>query len=182
MFEEIESIVDAKMSHISHANDKNLALHSIEVARRLLSLGCSQKVIKAGYFHSAYGREFTNFQALGWGERSWLCDLIGQEAEELCYLNCIMKNKSFWLNFHEKKVMGSHEVKLINRLTGELIPVSTNDFLDLLLINLVNMLDHIDNTRPISEFKSPEVSLFIQHYDYLPEKAQLYFKEKLTSL
>ncbi|NNE18900.1 MAG: hypothetical protein HKN10_10535 [Myxococcales bacterium] len=68
----------------------------VEGTYRLLeSWRCARAVCEAGVFHSIYGTErFRSFE-LPLDRRPELQALIGEEAEELAYLNCFMERSTF---------------------------------------------------------------------------------------
>jgi hypothetical protein len=113
--------------------------HLIAVYRLMESVGCSEELCRAGMFHSIYGTErFQKFK-LPVERRAEVRALIGERAERLAYLNCAVDRASFDQAIHET----SEPWKIIDRLSGDEVLLSRQDFDDLCRVHLYDWLEQV---------------------------------------
>ena len=86
--------VTAGAESVEHSGKTYLA-HAIGVHNDLKRWGCDDVMQRAGLFHSIYGTELFQRFALPLERRGELQRLIGDEAERLAYLNCVMDRGTF---------------------------------------------------------------------------------------
>jgi hypothetical protein len=135
-------LVQLGIEQVEHTNKTYLA-HLIAVYRFMESNGCDAVLCGAGMFHSIYGTErFQGFK-LTLDQRPVVRDLIGERAEHLAYLNCAMDRASFDRSLDQSD--GSF--RLVNRLTGEEIVLSSSDFDDLCRVHLFDWLEQVPRSR-----------------------------------
>src|SRR5262249_27947404 len=79
---------------VEHSNKSYLA-HLIGVYRDMKDAGCTEELCRAGMFHSIYGTELFQRFALPLERRAEVRALIGERAERLAYLNCVMDRATF---------------------------------------------------------------------------------------
>jgi hypothetical protein len=108
--------------------------HLHGTARLLKIWGCKQFVQDAGLFHSVYGTEFYPFDGVLLSERSEIAALIGRDAEELSYLFCIADRPAAWID-----AVATGTLK--NRISGESLPVTKDQLLNLVAIECANMIE-----------------------------------------
>ena len=120
-------LVGIGIEQVPHTQKSYLA-HLIAVFRFLESQGCPEDVCRAGMFHSIYGTEKFQGFTLPLERRGEVRALIGDRAEWLAYLNCAMDRASF------DRVLDqvAEPYRIIDRITGEEVPLSQHDFDDLL--------------------------------------------------
>ena len=117
--------------------------HLIAVHRMMEEQACSTDACRAGLFHSIYGTEaFQRFQ-LPVARRHEVRDLIGERAERLAYLNCAMDRASFDAALQR----GRPPYPVLDRLTGEEVPLDTEDFDDLCRVHLYDWLEQAPRSR-----------------------------------
>src|SRR5256714_843059 len=127
---------------VAHSNKSYLA-HLIGVYRDMQAAGCTEEVCRAGMFHSIYGTElFQRFQ-LPLDRRAEVRALIGERAERLAYLNCVMDRASL----DESVVRDEAPHRVVDRVTGEEILLSAKDFDDLCRIHLYDWLEQVPRSR-----------------------------------
>src|SRR5436190_16385778 len=127
---------------VAHSNKSFLA-HLIGVYNDMRTAGCTEEVCRAGMFHSIYGTElFQKFQ-LSLERRGEVRALIGDRAERLAYLNCVMDRASL----DESVAQGEAPHRVVDRVTGEEVLLSTNDFDDLCRIHLYDWLEQVPRSR-----------------------------------
>src|SRR6266536_1789615 len=127
---------------VAHSNKSFLA-HLIGVYNDMRTAGCTEEVCRAGMFHSIYGTElFRKFQ-LPLERRPEVCALIGERAERLAYLNCVMDRASL----DESVARGEAPHRVVDRVTGEEVLLSANDFDDLCRIHLYDWLEQVPRTQ-----------------------------------
>jgi hypothetical protein len=123
--------------------EKTYLAHVIGVYRDMEDRGCSEEVCQAGMFHSIYGTEVFQQFSLPLERRPEVRALIGERAERLVYLNCAMDRVSF-----DRAVARDHgPYRIVDRLTGEEVEVSEDDFTDLCKIHLYDWLEQVPRSR-----------------------------------
>jgi hypothetical protein len=135
-------LVGIGIEQVPHTHKSYLA-HLIAVFRDLEALGCPQDVCRAGMFHSIYGTEKFQGFTLPLDRRGEVRALIGDRAEFLAYLNCAMDRASF-----DQAVEQSAEpYQIIDRITGQEVPLAQPDFDDLCRVHLVDWLEQVPRSE-----------------------------------
>jgi len=157
-------------NEIPHNNEKTLLDHCVNVSNLLESFGASKDLIQAGYFHSVYGRQHTHFMPAGLDKRHEIREIIGVEAEHLCYLNCVLKKEDFWNNFFldQKNIFF-----IVNRFDSSHIAISFELILKLLNLNFANMIDHYIAKNQIILRRWWDFGMFIAFKQHLLPLAQV---------
>ncbi len=135
-------LVGIGIEHIPHT-EKSYLGHLIAVFRYLESQGCPEDVCRAGMFHSIYGTEKFQGFTLPLDRRGEVRELIGDPAEALAYLNCAMDRASF----DRALDRGVEPFSIIDRLTGESVPLSPHDFDDLCRVHLFDWLEQVPRSQ-----------------------------------
>ena len=135
-------LVEQGIDKVEHSNKSYLA-HLIGLYRLMESRGCGQELCRAGMFHSIYGtQQFQGFK-LALERRGEVRGLIGYRAERLAYLNCAMERDSF-----DRAVAKNQEPFVFcDRLTGQEVRLSKQDFDDLCRIHLYDWLEQVPRVR-----------------------------------
>jgi hypothetical protein len=135
-------LVGMGVEQVPHTHKSYLA-HLIAVFRSLESLGCPEDVCRAGLFHSIYGTERFQGFTLPLEQRGEVRALIGDRAERLAYLNCAMDRASF------DRVLDqlAEPYRILDRITGEEVPLSRHDFDDLCRVHLFDWLEQVPRSR-----------------------------------
>lgn len=133
---------------IEHTKKGYLA-HAIGVHNDLRSWGCDAEVCRAGMYHSIYGTEFFQRFTLPVERRDEVQQLIGERAERLAYCNCAMDRGSFDAAVER----GEPPYQFLDRLTGETIELSEQDFNDLCTIHLCDWLEQVPRSR-LNEYRA----------------------------
>lgn len=129
----------AKVAH----TQKTYLGHLVALFRLMEARGCTEEVCRAGMFHSIYGTQrFQGFK-LGLERRPEVRALIGERAERLAYINCAMDRASF--DRAVERTDGPYPVR--DRLTGEEVMLSADDFDDLCRIHLYDWLEQVPRSR-----------------------------------
>ena len=137
-----EFLVGIGIGQIEHT-DKTYLAHLIAVYRFLESQGCPDDVCAAGMFHSIYGTEKFQGFTLPLERRDEVRRLIGERAERLAYLNCAMDRASF-----DRAVEQVEESnRIIDRITGDEIRLSRDDFDDLCRVHLFDWLEQVPRSQ-----------------------------------
>ncbi len=110
--------------------------HLIAVHNDLKSWGCNEEVCRAGMFHSIYGTERFQGFTLPLERRAELVNLIGERAESLAYWNCCMDRATF-----DRCVPTDGPYCIRDRITGEEVELSEEDFEDLCRVHLCDWLE-----------------------------------------
>jgi hypothetical protein len=127
---------------VAHTGKSYLA-HNIGVYRCMKDRGCSEELCRAGMFHSIYGTELFQRFSLPVERRPDVVALIGERAERLAYANCAMDRASF--DRAVTQPAGPYQVR--DRLTGEAIELSAEDFDDLCRVHLYDWLEQVPRSQ-----------------------------------
>jgi hypothetical protein len=129
---------------LEHAGG-SLYVHLHRVAKRLTTLGASDTVVLAGLAHAAYGTDGFPTHLFDWQqERPVLEAVIGPEAELIVYRYGSCERETTWRDLAEH-----HTVT--DRFTGtseELSVADLRDFIDLTIVNELDVLDHAPALAP----------------------------------
>jgi hypothetical protein len=135
-------LVGMGIDELPHTHKSYLG-HLVAVYRDLESLGCPEDVCRAGMFHSIYGTEKFQGFTLPLERRGEVRALIGERAERLAYVNCAMDRASF-----DRALETADEpYPVVDRITGENIAVSREDFDDLCRVHLIDWLEQVPRSR-----------------------------------
>jgi hypothetical protein len=135
-------LVEIGIDEIPHTHKSYLA-HLIAVYRSLEAQGFPEDVCRAGMFHSIYGTEKFQGFTLPLERRDEVRALIGDRAERLAYLNCTMDRASL-----DRAVdHGVEPYSVIDRITGEEVRLSRQDFDDLCRVHLFDWLEQVPRSR-----------------------------------
>jgi len=127
---------------IGHSEKTYLA-HAIGVYKGLRDWDCSDDICNAGLFHSIYGTQLFQGFTLPVERRTELQELIGDYAEKLAFINCFMDRSSLDAQMHQ--IDGPYTI--IHRETGEQIPLEKNEFDDVALIHLCDILEQVERSQ-----------------------------------
>ena len=127
---------------VEHSNKSYLA-HLIGVYRDMQAAGCTEELCRAGMFHSIYGTELFRRFSLALERRAEVRALIGERAERLAYLNCVMDRATL----DESVERGSAPHRVVDRVTGEEVLLSADDFDDLCRVHLYDWLEQVSRSR-----------------------------------
>jgi hypothetical protein len=97
---------------------------------------CRPALCEAGLFHSVYGTEHYLPAAFPSEMRAEVSELIGEEAEGLAWLFCVMERETFDRNLGRTDGLCIRE-----RRTGEWLPLTPGQFADLVTLSFANTLE-----------------------------------------
>jgi hypothetical protein len=127
---------------VAHTEKTYLA-HLVGVYRLMEAQGCDAELCRAGMFHSIYGtQQFQGFK-LPLERRPDVRALIGERAERLAYLNCAMDRASLDRGLDQPD--GPYPI--VDRLTGETVALSRDDFDSLCCVHLHDWLEQVPRSR-----------------------------------
>jgi len=127
---------------VEHSQRTYLA-HAIGVHNDMKRWGCDDELCRAGMFHSIYGTELFQRFTLPLERRDDVRELIGERAEWFAYLNCAMDREQFDRSVFQTE--GPYSV--LDRFTGEQVPMSEADFDELVRMHLVDWLEQVDHSQ-----------------------------------
>ncbi|WP_406047546.1 DUF6817 domain-containing protein [Kribbella sp. NBC_00889] len=129
---------------LEHAGG-SLYVHLHRVAKRLTTLGASDTLVLAGLAHAAYGTDGFPTHLFDWqSERPVLEAVIGPEAEQIVYRYGACDRETTWRDLAEHRTV-------TDRFTGtseELSTADLRDFVDLTIVNELDVLDHAPDLAP----------------------------------
>lgn len=130
------------VEQVGHTGKSYLA-HLIGVYKLMEGQGCSEEACRAGMFHSIYGTQrFQGFK-LSLERRADVRALIGERAERLAYINCAMNRATFDRAVKET----GDRYTITDRLTGEDLTLSREDFDDLCRIHFYDWLEQVPRSQ-----------------------------------
>lgn len=112
--------------------------HLVAVYRDLRSWGYEEPVFLAGLFHSIYGTEGFRDFTLPFERRDEVRRLIGENAERIAFINCVMDRTTF-----DGLVRDGGERRVRNRVTREWITMTELEFHDLRVVHLCDWLEQV---------------------------------------
>lgn len=133
-------LTDLGIESIGHTG-KTYLTHLIAVCRLLEEQGCDEAVCRAGLFHSIYGTERFQGFTLPLERRGEVRQLIGERAEHLAWLNCVMDRASF------DAAVRDGTGTLRNRIDGTEIPVDEAVLDDLARVHLFDWLEQAPRSK-----------------------------------
>jgi hypothetical protein len=127
---------------IGHTGKSYLA-HLIGVYKLMEAQGCSEEMCQAGMFHSIYGTQSFQGFKLPLERRADVRAFIGERAERLAYINCAMERST--LDRAVKQTADRYT--LTDRLTGDPVILSCEDYDDLCRIHLYDWLEQVPRSQ-----------------------------------
>lgn len=116
--------------------------HLVAVYRDLKSWGCTESVCLAGLFHSIYGTEKFRLFSLPLERRDEVQELIGEHAERIAYINCVMDRSTF-----DTLVREGGELCIRNRITAEWMEMTEEELGDLKTMHLCDWLEQVPRSQ-----------------------------------
>jgi len=117
-------------------SDRGLLDHLLGTRQLLVEWEARPALCDAGLFHSVYGTEYFELQAVPLTMRNEVQQLIGDEAESLAWLFCMIRREALYENPGRE---GDFRVQ--HRLTDEWLPLTKIQFQDLFTLALANSLE-----------------------------------------
>jgi (p)ppGpp synthase/HD superfamily hydrolase len=140
---DFRKLTDFLVSHgtdkVPHSQTPFLA-HLIGVYKDLKEWGCDEDLVVAGLFHSIYGTEAFQGFYLPLTERDTIRGLIGEKAERLAYVNCCLTRDSM----DQSAAAGVPQLQ--NRFTNEPLPITAEEWQDLMTLHLCDRLEQVERT------------------------------------
>jgi hypothetical protein len=134
----IEFLRGLGTEEVPHSGEKGFLAHLVAVHRDLEAWGCDRDLCRAGLFHSIYGTELFRRWSLPLDRRPDVRALIGERAEWLSFVNCMMDRSSF-----EELLESDGPYRIRNRETGETIELAHDDYDDLVRLRLCDWLEQV---------------------------------------
>jgi len=117
-------------------SERGLFDHLLGTRRLLVEWEARPALCDAGLFHSVYSTERYELKARPLSMRDEVRQLIGDEAESLVWLFCVMRRNTLKQNLHR-----DGDLSVQHRLTGEWIPLTEVQFQDLITMTFANCLE-----------------------------------------
>ncbi|WP_329474561.1 hypothetical protein OG555_22900 [Kribbella sp. NBC_01484] len=175
-FEDLGSLLMVRgADELDHAGG-SLYVHLHRVAKRLTTLGASDTLVLAGLAHAAYGTDGFPTHLFDWQtERPVLESVIGPEAELIVYRYGSCERETTWRDLAEH-----HTVT--DRLTGTSEELSTPDLRDFVDLTIVNELDVLDHAPALAPKLRPFLQEQIPRWQSLASPAVLAESQRLLPL
>lgn len=117
-------------------SERGLLDHLIGTRQLLVAWEGRLALCDAGLFHSVYSTEHYELKAIPLCMRDEVRQLIGDEAESLVWLFCMMRRKTLNQNLHRDR-----DFSVQHRLSGEWTPITEGQFQDLITMTFANCLE-----------------------------------------
>jgi hypothetical protein len=138
----VEFLQTLEIDQVPHSGDKGFFAHLIGVYKDLERWGCNQDLCRAGLFHSIYGTEMFRRWSLPVSRREDVRALIGDRAEWIAYVNCLMDRSTF-----DALLQSDGPYRIRNRETGEMMEMTRRDFDDLVTLHLCDWLEQVGRSE-----------------------------------
>jgi hypothetical protein len=125
----------ARTEQMPHS-ERGLFDHLLGTRQLLVEWEARPALCDAGLFHSVYSTEHYELKAIPLSMRDEVRQLIGDEAESLVWLFCMMRRKTLGQNLRRDE-----HLSVQHRLTGEWIPLTKAQFQDLVTMTFANCLE-----------------------------------------
>ncbi|NQV26262.1 MAG: hypothetical protein HQ518_18060 [Rhodopirellula sp.] len=125
-------------TEVAHS-DKGYLAHAIGVYNDLKTWGWDEELACTGIFHSIYGTQLFQGFTLPLEKRSEIAELIGERAEQLCWLNCAIDRQHF--DNEILKTEGPYQI--LDRFSGEFVDVPDEDFDALCFMHICDWLEQV---------------------------------------
>jgi len=137
-----EYLVKLGVGELAHT-EKSYLGHLLALYRDLGEWGCDEDVRRAGMFHSIYGTQKFQYFKLPFDRRGEVRALIGDRAELLAYVNCVMLRPTLDAAVHR----GGPPFQVTDRLTEATIELTREDFDDLCRVHLCDWLEQVPRSK-----------------------------------
>jgi hypothetical protein len=117
-------------------SDRGLLHHLLGTRQLLVEWGARPVLCDAGLFHSVYGTEHYELKAIPLTMRNEVRQLIGEEAESLAWLFCMIRRETL-----DQNLGRDGEFRVQHRLTDEWLPLTKTQFQDLSTLTMANSLE-----------------------------------------
>ena len=135
-------LVTLGVEQVPHTRKTYLG-HLIAVYRLMEGAGCDGELCAAGMFHSIYGTQrFQGFK-LPPESRPEVRALIGERAERLAYMNCMMDRTTFDRALEQ----AGEPYHIAHRETGEEMALSRGELDDLCRVHLYDWLEQVPRSE-----------------------------------
>jgi hypothetical protein len=125
----------ASTEHMPHS-EVGLFDHLLGTRRLLVEWKARPALCDAGLFHSVYGTDQYELTAIPLSLRDEVRQVIGDEAEYLVWLFCMMRRETLFDRLDKDR-----NFSVQHRLTGEWIPLTAAQFHDLVTLSFANCLE-----------------------------------------
>jgi hypothetical protein len=110
--------------------------HLLGTRRLLVEWEARPALCDAGLFHSVYSTDHYELTAIPLSMRDEVRQLIGDEAESLVWLFCMMRRETLFDQLDKDR-----DFSVQHRLTGEWIPLTEGQYHDLITMSFANCLE-----------------------------------------
>ncbi|WP_083344294.1 aspartyl/asparaginyl beta-hydroxylase domain-containing protein [Terriglobus roseus] len=134
-------------THLRHAGSRSLLDH-LDGTRRLLEVWKQDLHLQhAGLFHSVYSTESYHHSLIPLSERDTIRELIGEQAERLAYLFCVVP-RSQYLSLARFGPREAKQVRLHDTNFAGDVVVGVDDVRDLVTLYLANIVEQPNPETP----------------------------------
>jgi hypothetical protein len=124
--------------------------HLLGTRNLLIEWEARPALCDAGLFHSVYGTQYYELKAIPVSMRDEVRQLIGDEAELLAWLFCMMRREALGQNLER-----NGNLRVQHRLTDEWLPLTRVHFQDLMTMTFANSLEAVPRASWIDRRNRP---------------------------
>lgn len=138
----LRSLGTAKVSHTGH----DFLSHLSAVRDLLAEHDSGDELAAAGLFHSIYGTERFQEFSLPLTEREQVRSQIGERAERIAWLNCVMDRATFDAAV-SAALAGERDLSICDREDSPAIALSNDELRDLARVHLFDWLEQVERSE-----------------------------------
>jgi hypothetical protein len=127
-----------RRTHLVRHGTQSLEQHLCNTFHILSAWQQPPHVQYAGLLHSAYSTDVFNHRTFSFNERDRVRALVGEGAEQLVYLFCVIDRRQLLSVLRESTNDATKTLELVNRLDGHPVHLTRADAGDLLTIYMAN--------------------------------------------
>jgi hypothetical protein len=143
----------------------------------LASWSCPEHVRLAGLYHSVYGTEFFQRETIALEARERVKEAIGDSAEQLTFLFCVMRRSSLYENLDR-----GAPYSVEDRQGGRIALDGIEQFAELLTLDVANRLEQLDRTPSSLTQRSRDREIYERAVPLLPAPAVSAMRQALPKM
>jgi hypothetical protein len=143
----------------------------------LASWSCPEHVRLAGLYHSVYGTEFFRTETIALDARERVKEAIGDPAEQLAFLFCVMRRSSLYDNLDR-----GAPYSVEDREGGRIALAGIEQFAELLALDVANRLEQLDRSPSSATQRARDRDIYERAVPLLPAPAVSALREALPQM
>lgn len=112
--------------------------HLIGVGKLMKDWGCPKYLVDAGSLHAIYSTDRNPYGVCSLDKRDYIKSKVGEEAENIIYLNCAFNTDVFFENLEN---INWDSYSIYDRFEEQTAAITLRELQDLLILNVANSLE-----------------------------------------